>query len=66
LYSSLKQQHKIVEFVYIPNGQHILQQPWQRYASQQGTVSWLASWLLDPVATKVSSQTPAAEAEGSR
>lgn len=66
LYSSLKQQHKIVELVYIPHGQHILQQPWQRYASQQGTVSWLASWLLDPVATKVPSQTPAAEAEGSR
>jgi dipeptidyl aminopeptidase/acylaminoacyl peptidase len=47
LYSSLRQQHKIVDLVYIPNGQHILQQPQQRYASQQGTVSWLASWLLD-------------------
>ena len=66
LYSSLKQQHKIVDLVYIPNGQHILQQPWQRYASQRGTVSWLASWLLDPVTTKDSSQTQAADAEGSQ
>jgi dipeptidyl aminopeptidase/acylaminoacyl peptidase len=51
LYSSLKQQHKIVDLVYIPNGQHILQQPWQRYASQQATISWLTSWLLDDSGT---------------
>ncbi len=45
LYSCLNQQHKMVDLAYIPNGQHILQQPRQRYASQQGTVDWMRFWL---------------------
>jgi dipeptidyl aminopeptidase/acylaminoacyl peptidase len=45
IYSSLYQQGKPVDLVYIPNAQHILQQPWQRYASQQGNVDWFRFWL---------------------
>lgn len=45
LYSSLLLQNKSVELFYIPDGQHILQQPKQRYASQQGTVDWFRYWL---------------------
>lgn len=45
IYSSLFQQHRPVDFVYISNGQHILQQPRQRYASQQGNVDWFRFWL---------------------
>lgn len=53
VYSSLYQQGKPVDFVYIPHGQHILQQPQARYASQQGNVDWFRFWLegykdLDP------------------
>ena len=40
LYSSLHLQGKPVDLVYIPNAQHILQQPQDRYASQQGNVDW--------------------------
>ena len=47
LYSSLKQQQKIVDLKYIPDGQHILQQPWHRHASQQETVDWFVRWLLN-------------------
>jgi dipeptidyl aminopeptidase/acylaminoacyl peptidase len=45
LYSSLFQQGKPVDFVYIPNGQHILQKPKERYASQQGNIDWFRFWL---------------------
>lgn len=45
LYSSLLLQNKRVDLTYIPDGQHILQQPRQRYASQQGTVNWFRYWL---------------------
>lgn len=45
IYSSLFQQGKPVDLIYIPNGQHILQQPKQRFASQQGNVDWFRFWL---------------------
>jgi Prolyl oligopeptidase family len=45
IYSSLYQQKKPVELVYIPKGQHILQQPLDRLASQQGNVDWFRFWL---------------------
>lgn len=44
-YSSLRQQHKPVDLVEIPNGQHILQKPRERYASEQGNVDWFRFWL---------------------
>ena len=34
-----------VELVYMPNGAHILQKPWDRRASQQGNVDWFVFWL---------------------
>jgi hypothetical protein len=45
IYSSLEQQHKPVELTYVPKGQHILQRPLDRLASQQGTVDWFRFWL---------------------
>jgi dipeptidyl aminopeptidase/acylaminoacyl peptidase len=44
-YSSLYQQGKPVDLIYIPDGQHILQKPQERYASQQGNVDWFRFWL---------------------
>jgi hypothetical protein len=44
-YSSLFQQGKPVDFIEIPNGQHILQRPRDRYVSQQGNVDWYRFWL---------------------
>jgi dipeptidyl aminopeptidase/acylaminoacyl peptidase len=43
LYSALRQQHKPVDLFYLPDGQHILQTPVDRMASQQGDVDWLVS-----------------------
>jgi hypothetical protein len=45
IYSSLYQQNKPVELIYIPGGQHILQKPQDRFVSQQGTVDWYQFWL---------------------
>ena len=45
LYSSLHRQHKPVDLIWIPNGQHILQKPAERVASQQRTVDWFRFWL---------------------
>lgn len=46
-YSSLRQQGKAVDLIYIPKGQHILQSPLERLASQEGNVAWFCFWLLD-------------------
>jgi len=45
IYASLRDQHKPVDLIYIPNGQHILQKPLDRMASQQGNVDWFRFWL---------------------
>jgi dipeptidyl aminopeptidase/acylaminoacyl peptidase len=45
LYSSLRLQGKPVDLIYIPDGQHILQKPLERMASQQGNVDWFRFWL---------------------
>lgn len=55
IYSSLLQQGKPVDFILIPNGQHILQSPIDRLTSQQGNVDWFRFWLQgyeDPDPTK--------------
>jgi hypothetical protein len=55
LYASLSEQNKPVDLVYIPDGQHILQKPLDRMASQQGNVDWFRFWLQgyeDPDPTK--------------
>lgn len=45
IYSSLQQQGKPVDLIYIPDGQHVLQRPLDRLASQQGNVDWFRFWL---------------------
>jgi dipeptidyl aminopeptidase/acylaminoacyl peptidase len=45
IYSSLQQQGKPVDLIYIPDGQHVLQKPLERLASQQGNVDWFRFWL---------------------
>ena len=45
IYASLRLQKKPVEMIYIPEGQHILQKPLERLASQEGTVEWFRFWL---------------------
>jgi len=36
---------KPVEMIYIPEGTHILEKPWERMTSQQGNVDWFCFWL---------------------
>jgi dipeptidyl aminopeptidase/acylaminoacyl peptidase len=45
IYTSLYQQKKPVDLIYISSGQHILQKPLDRMASQQGNVDWFRFWL---------------------
>jgi len=36
---------KAVELIYLPDGAHILEKPWERMVSQQGDVDWFCFWL---------------------
>jgi dipeptidyl aminopeptidase/acylaminoacyl peptidase len=45
IYSSLRMREAPVDLVYIPRGQHVLQRPLDRMASQQGNVDWFEFWL---------------------
>ncbi|WP_170226849.1 prolyl oligopeptidase family serine peptidase [Sphingorhabdus contaminans] len=45
VYASLKLQGKPVTFLYIPDGQHVLQNPLERLASQGTTFDWFRFWL---------------------
>jgi len=45
LYATLRQTHTPVDMVYFPKGQHILQKPLERFASEQGNVEWFQFWL---------------------
>ena len=45
VYASLKLQGKPVSFLYISNGQHVLQNPLERLASQGTTFDWFRFWL---------------------
>lgn len=45
IYASLWGQGKPVDLIYFPRGQHILQRPLERMASQQGNVDWFRFWL---------------------
>ena len=44
-YASLLAQDKPVDLVYFPLGDHLLQKPLERLASQQGNVDWFRFWL---------------------
>lgn len=45
IYSGLKRLNRPVEMISIPTGSHVLVQPKDRYASQQGNVDWFRFWL---------------------
>jgi dipeptidyl aminopeptidase/acylaminoacyl peptidase len=47
IYRSLRLENKPVDMIYFPRGQHILQQPLDRLASEQGDVNWFRFWLQD-------------------
>ncbi len=44
-YAGLTRLGKPVEMVVLPDGEHLLQKPWERMVSLQGTVDWFAFWL---------------------
>jgi dipeptidyl aminopeptidase/acylaminoacyl peptidase len=41
----LRRLDRPVELVYFPTGSHIMEKPWDRLASQGGSVDWFAFWL---------------------
>jgi hypothetical protein len=45
IYASLRVQNRPVDMVYLPLGQHVLQNPAERMASEQGDVDWFRFWL---------------------
>jgi poly(3-hydroxybutyrate) depolymerase len=45
IYAALRRENKPVDMIYLPGGQHILQKPLDRLASQQGNVDWFRFWL---------------------
>jgi dipeptidyl aminopeptidase/acylaminoacyl peptidase len=46
-FSGLSRLAKPVEMIYLPDGTHTLEKPWEREASLQGNVDWFAFWLKD-------------------
>jgi hypothetical protein len=44
-FSGLRLLHKPVDFVWLPDGYHMLVKPWDRLVSQQTTVDWFDFWL---------------------
>jgi hypothetical protein len=44
-YASLRVQDKPVDLLYLPRGQHVLQNPAERLASEEGDVDWFRYWL---------------------
>jgi hypothetical protein len=45
LFSGLSLLGKPVDFLWLPDGYHMLIKPWERLTSQQGTVDWFTFWL---------------------
>ena len=44
-FASLRRLGKPVEMVYLEDGSHTLERPWDRMVSQQGNLDWFAFWL---------------------
>ncbi len=44
-FAGLSRLGKPVDFIYLPEGDHILEKPWERMVSQQGNVDWFCFWL---------------------
>jgi len=54
-FAALTRLNKPVDMVYIQDGQHVLQKPWDQMVSQQGNVDWFCFWLKgdeDPAPSK--------------
>ena len=54
-FSGLTRLNKPVDLLYLPTGTHVLVKPWDRMASESGTVDWFCFWLKgeqDPVAAR--------------
>jgi hypothetical protein len=48
-FSGLSRLTKPVSLIYIPDGTHLLEKPWEQRTSQQGNVDWFRFWLQDKV-----------------
>lgn len=46
VYAVLRRNGRPAEYVYYPNGQHVLTRPREQLMSQQGNVDWYRFWLL--------------------
>jgi dipeptidyl aminopeptidase/acylaminoacyl peptidase len=46
-YAALRDLHKPVELIVLPEGTHVMTNPAQRMASQGGTVDWFRFWFQD-------------------
>jgi hypothetical protein len=44
-FAALSRLGKPVELLYMPEATHIIQKPWDRITSQQGSVDWFCFWL---------------------
>jgi dipeptidyl aminopeptidase/acylaminoacyl peptidase len=44
-FAAMFQSNKPVDLIYLPDGTHILEKPWERMVSQQGDVDWFTFWL---------------------
>ena len=44
-FSGLSRLGKQVHLIYIPDGDHVLEKPWERLTSQEQSVDWLCFWL---------------------
>jgi hypothetical protein len=54
-YSNLTKLGKPVEYVFLPEADHLLVKPWERQVSQEGAVDWFRFWLTgeeDPAPAK--------------
>ncbi len=45
LFTSLSRLEKPVKLIYLQDGSHTLEKPWDRMISQQGNVDWFTFWL---------------------
>ena len=45
VYTALRRNGRPAEYVYYPDGQHVLTRPREQLTSQQGNVDWYRFWL---------------------
>jgi len=44
-FKGLERLNRPVDLVYLPEGSHVLVKPWERMASEEGSLDWLCFWL---------------------